>query len=128
MALACLAVGAYLTVNAADPRSSRTVRVVAAAHPSGVGLIPLELEHVRLNGPAAVYVDWKSHPYASADLAEWKRRITAARVAEIDDAAFCRLIDQEKISWVMLRRGRVVPACIAGWRPTGSEGHRIYIR
>jgi hypothetical protein len=93
-----------------------------------VGLIPPELENVRLNTPAAVYVDWKSHPYASADLAEWQRRITAARVAETDDVAFCRLINQEKIRWVMLRPGRAVPACIAEWQPTGSDGVRIYIR
>jgi hypothetical protein len=128
MSLACLAVGASLTVNAADPTSSRAVRGVRAARPSGVGLIPLELDNVRLNTPAAVFVDWKSHPYAPADLTEWQRRITAARVAETDDAAFCRLIDQEKITWVMLSRGRTVPACIAGWEPTGSEWVRIYIR
>jgi hypothetical protein len=128
MSLACLWVGAYLTVNAPDPTSSPPVRVIRAARPSGVGLIPLELDNVRLNTPAAVYVDWKSHPYASADLAEWKRRIAAARIAETDDAAFCRLIDQEKIRWVMLRRGRAAPACIVGWQPTGSEGVRIYIR
>ena len=125
---AYLGVGAYLTVNAPDPTSSPPVRVVRAARPSGVGLIPLELDNVRLNTPAAVYVDWKSHPYASADLAEWQRRIATARVAETDDAAFCRLIDQEKIRWVMLRRGRAVPACIDGWQPTGSDGVRIYIR
>jgi hypothetical protein len=58
----------------------------------------------------------------------WQRRIAAARVAETDDAAFCRLINQEKIRLVMLRRGRAVPACIAGWQPTGTEGVRIYIR
>jgi hypothetical protein len=128
LSLACLAVGANLTVNAPDPTSSRLVRIVRAAGPSGVGLIPLELDNVRLNTPAAVYVDWKSHPYASADLAEWQRRITAARAAETDDAAFCRLINQEKIRWVMLRRGRAVPACIAGWQHTGSEGVRIYMK
>jgi hypothetical protein len=128
MSLVCLAIGANLTVNAPDPTSSRPVRVIRAAHPSGVGLIPLELDNVRLNTPAAVYVDWKSHPYASADLAEWQRRITAARVAQTDDAAFCRLINQEKIRWVMLRSGRAVPECIAEWQPTVSEGVRIYIR
>jgi hypothetical protein len=75
-----------------------------------------------------VYVDRKSHPYTTRDLTEWQRRIAAARTAETEAGAFCRLIQQERIGWVILRPGRSVPACIVGWRPAGSEGVRIYIR
>jgi len=107
--------------------SEPAVRALRAAGPSGVGLIPPELGDVRLNTPAAVYVDWKSHPYASADLAEWQRRIAAVRSAETDDAVFCRLVQQQKIAWVMLRPDRTPPACIAGWRRAGSDNVRIYI-
>jgi hypothetical protein len=128
MSLVCLTVGTYLTVHATNPASESPVRAVRAARPSGVGLIPLELEDVRLNAPAAVYVDRKSHPYAPPDLAEWQRRIAAVRIAETDDGAFCRLINTEEIGWVILRRGRTVPVCIVGWQPAGSEGVRIYIR
>jgi hypothetical protein len=128
MSLVCLAAGTYLTVHAANPASESSVRAVRAARPSGVGLIPIELENVRLNAPAAVYVDRKSHPYAPPDLAEWQRRIAAALLAETDDGAFCRLINQEEIGWVILRRGRTLPACIVGWRQAGSEGVLLYIR
>ena len=125
--LVCLGVGTYLTLAAPDPTSERAVRALRAAEPSGVGLIPPELGNVRLNTPAAVYVDWKSHPYASADLAEWQRRIAAVKSAETDDGAFCRLVQQEKITWVMLRPDRTPPACIVGWRRAGSDEVRIYI-
>jgi hypothetical protein len=128
MSLVCLGIGTYLTVNAPDPASQSPVRAVRAASPAGVGLIPLELENVRLNAPAAVYVDMKSHPYTPSDLAEWQRRIVAARTAETGDGAFCRLIRQARIGWVILRPGRAVPACIVGWRPASSDGVRIYIR
>src|SRR5215212_7119234 len=43
----------------------------------------------------------ESHPYASADLAEWQRRIAAVKLAETD-GMFCRLVQREKIAWVML--------------------------
>jgi Domain of unknown function (DUF6798) len=128
MSLVCLGVGTYLTVHATNPAAQSPVRAVRAARPAGVGLIPLELANVRLNAPAAVYVDRKSHPHTSSDLAEWQRRIAAARTAETDDDAFCRLIQQERIGWVILGRGRTVPACIVGWRAAGSEGVRIYLR
>jgi hypothetical protein len=128
MSLVCLTVGSYLTVHAANPASELPVRAVRATRPSGVGLIPLELENVRLNAPAAVYVDRKSHPYAPPDLAEWQRRIAAVRIAETDDGVFCRLINTEEIGWVILRPSRTVPACIVDWQPAGSEGVRIYIR
>jgi hypothetical protein len=128
MSLVCLGVGTYLTVHAVNPAAQSPVRAVRAARPAGVGLIPLDLANVRLNAPAAVYVDRKSHPYTPPDLAEWQRRIAAARTAETEAGAFCRLIQQERIGWVILRPGRSVPACIVDWRPAGSEGVRIYIR
>jgi len=71
-------------------------------------------------------VDWKSHPYASADLAEWQRRIAAVKLAETD-GMFCRLVQREKIARVMLDPDRTAPACIAGWRRAGSDEVRIYI-
>jgi hypothetical protein len=123
----CLGVGTYLTLTAPDPMSERAVHALRAAGPSGVGLIPPELGNVRLNTPAAVYVDWKSHPYAPADLAEWQRRIAMVKLAETDDGMFCRLVQQENIAWVMLRPDRTPPACIVGWRRAGSDDVRIYI-
>jgi len=107
--------------------SEPAVRALRAAGPSGVGLIPPELGDVRLNTPAAVYVDWKSHPYAPADLAEWQRRIAMVKLAETDDGMFCRLVQQENIAWVILRPDRTPPACIVGWRRAGSDDVRIYI-
>jgi hypothetical protein len=128
LSLICVGVGTYLTVGAPDPASELAVQAVRVAQPSGVGLIPLEEGTVRLNGPAAVYVDWKSHPYASADLAEWQRRIAMVKAAETDDGVFCRLIQQERVTWVMLRSDRRVPACIVDWRHAGSDGVPIYLR
>jgi hypothetical protein len=123
----CLGVSTYLTLTAPDPASEQAVRALRAAGPVGVGLIPPELANLRLNTPAAVYVDWKSHPYASADLAEWQRRIAVVKAAETDDGLFCRLVQQEKIAWVLLRPGRTPPDCIVDWRQTGSDKVRIYI-
>jgi Domain of unknown function (DUF6798) len=128
LSLICVGVGTFLTVRAPDPASDLAVQAVRVAQPSGVGLIPLEERNVRLNAPAAVYVDWKSHPYLSADLVEWQRRIAAVEAAATDDGVFCRLIQQERITWVMLRPDRRVPACIVGWRHAGFEGVPMYLR
>lgn len=101
--------------------------LVAAAEPVGVGLVPLDwAEDVRLNAGAALFVDHKSPPYASDDLAEWFRRIDAARAAHADPAQYCELVAAEGISWVVLPGGQAPPACLADWQELGaSERFRL---
>ncbi|WP_437969874.1 DUF6798 domain-containing protein [Sorangium sp. So ce260] len=36
---------------------------------------PPSWEHLRLNAPAAIFADWKSHPYADREVLEWDRRV-----------------------------------------------------
>ncbi|XXY47303.1 DUF6798 domain-containing protein [Sorangium sp. So ce269] len=38
-------------------------------------VIPPSWEHLRLNAPAAIVADWKSHPYADREVLEWDRRV-----------------------------------------------------
>jgi hypothetical protein len=42
-------------------------------------LVPVDWEAVRLNAPAAVYVDFKSHPYKDIEVLAWWDRVTLAR-------------------------------------------------
>jgi hypothetical protein len=42
-------------------------------------LSPVDWEGVRLNTPAAIYVDFKSHPYKDVEVLEWARRVDQAR-------------------------------------------------
>lgn len=42
-------------------------------------LIPPEWEWFRLAATRPIYVDWKSHPYASTEVLEWWKRINVAR-------------------------------------------------
>jgi hypothetical protein len=42
-------------------------------------LVPVNWESVRLNAPADIYVDFKSHPYKDNEVLEWWRRVKLAR-------------------------------------------------
>jgi len=42
-------------------------------------LVPVDWEAVRLNAPAAIYVDFKSHPYQDAEVLAWWDRVSLAR-------------------------------------------------
>jgi hypothetical protein len=43
-----------------------------------VYLIPIKMQDFRLRSGVPVYVDFKSHPYYSADVIEWRRRLKLA--------------------------------------------------
>ena len=41
-------------------------------------LIPIKMEHIRLNAQVPIFIDWKSAPKTGAEIIEWKRRIDLA--------------------------------------------------
>lgn len=54
-------------------------KVSVANRERWVFLIPVEWESARLNAPASVYVDFKSHPYQDTEVLEWWARLSRAR-------------------------------------------------
>jgi hypothetical protein len=56
-------------------------------------LVPVAWEGVRLNAPAAVYVDFKSHPYKDREVLEWRDRLLRAEsVYAQNGPADCRAL------------------------------------
>jgi hypothetical protein len=62
-------------------------------------LVPVDWEAVRLNAPAAIYVDFKSHPYKDTEVLAWWDRVTLARAVYAAGDQGCvalnRLLDGE---------------------------------
>jgi hypothetical protein len=117
IAAACMAAfGCIATFRAESPATfDERTALVRAAHPSGVGLVPLSSDNVRLNAPANIYVDWKSPPYASDDLIEWWRRVDQVRQFERDVDRFCSMNWHANISWMLLPAYQKRPSCVSQW-------------
>lgn len=94
--------------------------LVKTVHPSGVGLVPLDSDNVRLNAQTNIYVDWKSPPYAGADLIEWWRRVDQARQFEGDTERFCSMKWHAPIHWMLLPVSKKKPSCVAHWKLGGQ--------
>ncbi|HWZ89555.1 MAG TPA: DUF6798 domain-containing protein [Polyangiaceae bacterium] len=63
-------------------------------------LVPVTWESVRLNAPADIYVDFKSHPYKDNEVLEWWRRVQLARAVfpsngELGCESLATVLDQE---------------------------------
>ncbi len=116
------AVGLMGTASAVSPvESDPAAAVVSAARPSGLGLIPLDAENVRLNARVRVYVDWKSPPYAGDSLIAWWARVDQVRQVEADPEVFCSERWTAGIDWVLLDAGRPAPSCTSRWTALATE-------
>ena len=133
LAVACVAslviagAGVRATVDALDAPPSSLIATLRATDPSGIGLIPTSAEDVRLNAHLPVFVDWKSHPYAPDELAEWVRRVTATIEAYTDQGRLCGLADAESLDWVVVV-GDVLPGCFGGWTAVAGDGFIVVQR
>jgi hypothetical protein len=126
---ALAALGLERTRTAPAPADQPAVQAVTAADPAGVGLVPLLAENVRLNAGYPVFVDWKSPPYASADLDEWWLRVDDVRAVENDLALVCGPEWGERVDWVLVRRSAAVPDCLREWPVThDGNGWRILVK
>jgi hypothetical protein len=114
--------GVVQTVERHTAGPDEVTALVARAEPAGVGLVPLDYaDNVRLNAGAALFVDHKSPPYASDDLAEWFRRLDAVRTAQSDAQRYCDLLVAERIDWIVLQ-GAPTPSCVADWTEVAGSG------
>jgi hypothetical protein len=107
--------------------SDPAVRAVLAAQPKGVGLVPLGAENVRANAGVAVYVDWKSQPYAGDDLEAWWQRVDRVAAFERDPESICSGSWAAQIDWALL--AIAPPSCMSQW-PVSVEtgGYRVVER
>jgi hypothetical protein len=130
LAFALGGVGIVTSLQSVSPATSDTVvALVRASQVKGVGLIPLELENMRLNAGVRIYVDWKSPPYASADLVEWWKRVDHVRTFAVDTETFCVGDWGKGIDWMISSSKQHLPACVANWLPAGESGEwRILAR
>lgn len=125
-ALAVLSAGQIRSILLVTNTDEAT-QLVARVQPAGVGLIPLDAAYVRLNAPAAVYVEYKSPPFMSDDLVEWWRRIDAVRRIERDPEAFCTAGLTPRVDWILRRRSAAVPDCLRSWRELGASASYVVI-
>ena len=96
------------------------MRVVLAARPTGVGMVPLAAQNVRGNAGVAVYVDWKSPPYAGDGLGLWWERYDQVAGFERDPEAFCVGDWGREIDWALLTVDP--PSCMADWQVLAEGG------
>jgi hypothetical protein len=115
--------GLASTAAKASPTSSESmVSAVAAARPSGVGLIPLSAGTVRLNARVPVYVDAMSPPYAGRDLREFWNRVDRVRRFEANPESFCSAEWTSDIDWIEMPTSVSLPSCLSTWRSIGPPG------
>lgn len=107
------------------PSRDEVVLAVREAHPAGEGLIPTDLEDVRLNARVPVYVDLGNPPHEPAEIVAWRQRLREADRAMADDDAPCALVRAHRFGWVLYPEDLTdgaPPACVAGWEasPVGD--------
>lgn len=133
VAFACFAamalVGLERSLNAPSPSEiDPATEIVAATRPSGVGLVPLAAENVRLNAGVPIYVDWKSHPLVEGEVEEWWSRVDEVRRWERDPQSLCDSTLIGEVDWVLQWR-QETPACLESWGRTQSPaGLQIFQR
>ena len=106
------AISGYHRLHQAPPRE---VLLVKDLRTLGVSLskrlvIPPQWETIRLNAPAPVFVDWKSHPYRDLEVLEWWRRVQLTRRFYGSDAQRCATLGQilrvdSSIRWILAPEG-----------------------
>jgi hypothetical protein len=111
-------IGALLAKSPAE--TDERTALIKAVHPSGVGLVPVDSDNLRLNASTNIYVDWKSPPYAGPDLIEWWRRIDQMRRVEGDAEQFCSVSWHASIQWMLLPAKANAPSCVSKWRVIGQ--------
>lgn len=108
------------------PQRDRAVSMVRESGVSGIGLIPLDAENIRLNAGVPVYVDYKSPPYTGKDLVEWWRRVDRVRAFEQDPESFCN-DPWPEIDWILLESDRGMPTCLRNWTLVSPSGEAFLI-
>lgn len=113
-----------------EPPATRDdlTRIVDRARPMGVGLIPLSAQYVRLNARAPIYVDWKSPPYSSRNLAEWWHRIDRVRAYEEHPEVFCSGTWSSGIDWILMDIDSERPSCLGEWRVADVDGGNVLLQ
>jgi hypothetical protein len=119
--------GVIRSVGSLRERPSALVAALRSVELSGIGLVPLAAEDVRLNTQLAIFVDWKSHPYAPEELTEWVRRVSLVRKTESDPAALCKLLATESISWIVAD-SPLNASCLSDWYAMDVNGFVILER
>jgi hypothetical protein len=122
--------GSMRSLRAVSPATADAATLlVRTSHVSGVGLVPLYEENVRLNAGVRIYVDWKSPPYTSEELIEWWKRVDRVRVFMADTETFCGADWGKGIDWIVLTSRQHVPTCVANWLVSAqSQEWRILTR
>jgi len=98
-----------------------SVRLVNETRPTGVGLIPLGAQAIRLNAQVPIYVDWKSHPLVGSEVSEWWSRIDLVRSWEQNPETLCVTELAASVDWVLMPQGTESPSCLNGWDTLGSS-------
>ena len=105
------------------------VALLRQEHPAGVGIIPTNQELLRLNVPVAVYIDWKSPPYASNDLAEWWRRNDRVKALDSDPGLLCRDDWAQPIAWRLAPLDAPPLPCPDQWKVKArNEAWQLLVR
>lgn len=113
---------------AADPERLVQAYVASSRRPGEVYLTPVKMQDFRLASGAAVYVDFKSIPYNSLDVLEWRARIRLADA--IYASPTCELLYQAtasgKVSHLVWPSLLGLPDCPA-WQETYQDAeYSIY--
>ena len=108
-------------------RQNNVVTLVTAVRPAGTGLVPPYLEDVRLNARIPVYADYKSPPYASADLIEWWKRLDLLSAISANPDALCTSQLRQKISWILVRRDDRMATCLKDKTVAGQNDEWLLI-
>lgn len=128
-ALILAATGLLATSRSVPPSiSDDAVALVRNSKVTGVGVIPLIEENIRLNARVPIYVDWKSPPYASADLVEWWTRVDHVRAFELEAEAFCSIAWRQRIDWILMPADLTTPTCTNDWATAGETDEWLVLR
>ncbi len=96
----------------------------------GTNQIPVDLQRFRLATGARVYVDFKSVPYAPAEVLEWHRRMTFATdfyaKSERDDPLARAALKAEGITHVVVPRAKAIRASYLEEVPSSGAAYIVY--
>jgi hypothetical protein len=113
------------------PADGPLVELVRQVDPSGVGIVPTDLEDLRLSAGVPLYADWNSHPVEPAAVLEWWDRIQAVDRAMGSSSELCTLVREVEPGWVLVPDELADEGgldCVQDWSSDDAEGVRIYWR
>jgi hypothetical protein len=112
--------GLQATVGTFDSRAQDEPLVVELRRRplTGVGLIPTDLENVRLGAGVPIFVDDRSHPVEPRAVVEWWHRLQTVNDAMQSPEALCSLVQRLTFGWVVVNRNLalgVASSCLSSW-------------